>query len=44
VLTGPSKYFTQTRVAAMRRDLLEATTILSNTSLSVRAVARFLSL
>lgn len=43
VLTGPSKYFTKNRVAAMRRDLLEATNILSNTSLSVRAVARSLS-
>jgi DNA-binding IclR family transcriptional regulator len=44
VLTGPSKYFTKPRVAAMRRDLLEATTILSNTSLAVRAVARFLDI
>jgi DNA-binding IclR family transcriptional regulator len=44
VLTGPSKYFTKPRVAAMRRDLLEATTILSNTSLAVRAVARFLNI
>lgn len=44
VLTGPSKYFTKPRVAAMRRDLLEATAILSNTSLAVRAVARFLDI
>ncbi|MGI4814419.1 MAG: IclR family transcriptional regulator [Janthinobacterium lividum] len=44
VLTGPSKYFTKPRVAAMRRDLQEATTILSNTSLAVRAVARFLNI
>ena len=44
VLTGPSKYFTPPRVTAIRRDLLEATNILSNTSLAVRAVGRFLNL
>lgn len=42
VITGPAKYFTARSIARMSADLRECTAILSNTSLSVRAVARFL--
>jgi DNA-binding IclR family transcriptional regulator len=44
VITGPSKYFTASSIPSMSADLRECTGILSGTSLSVRAVARFLNI
>jgi DNA-binding IclR family transcriptional regulator len=42
VITGASRYFSSSAIASMSADLLECTAILSATSLSVRAVSRFL--
>jgi DNA-binding IclR family transcriptional regulator len=42
VMSGPSEYFSAEAMEAMKRDLLEKTSMLSHTSLALRAVARFL--
>jgi DNA-binding IclR family transcriptional regulator len=42
VMSGPSEYFSTETMEAMKRDLRETASLLTHTSLALRAVARFL--
>ncbi|KAF1044491.1 IclR family transcriptional regulator [Xylophilus sp.] len=42
VMSGPSQYFADPELQRMRRDMLDAASVLNNTSSALRAFARFL--